>query len=89
MKLNDYKSAIGCFKEILKQDAQDSDAWFELGNCLSKTDNCKEAIKCFDRVIRIEPNHAEVYDAKVECLRSLGLNDEADELIAKREMDDW
>lgn len=51
-------------------------------------DRHEESIEYFDRVIRIESNHAEVYDAKVGCLRSLGLDDESDDLIARREMDD-
>jgi len=60
-----------------------------MGNCLIKEKRHRDAIRCYDQVIRLEPHHHEVWEMKILCLRELGMEDQANQLEDKRKMDEW
>ena len=51
--------------------------WFNKGVELAGLLKHQEAIKCFDKAIKIDPNHADAWYWKGLALRSIGKYDEA------------
>lgn len=52
--------------------ANNAAAWFDKGNAFFLSGRYKEAIKCYDKVIKIEPKHALVWTGKGHVLALLG-----------------
>ncbi|ASX27820.1 hypothetical protein BA173_02930 [Rickettsia sp. MEAM1 (Bemisia tabaci)] len=47
--------------EALKIDSKDEDAFYAKGYALNKLMRCEEAVKAFDKAIRIDPNYYKTY----------------------------
>ena len=58
-KKGSYKAAIGRFKEALKWDANDADAWLRLGETQTKLKNPKEANEAFAKYLQLRPDGKE------------------------------
>ncbi len=58
-------------------------AWFDKGNAFLLMGRDKDAIKCYDKVIKIEPNRASVWARKGHALMLLGKYKDAIECFNK------
>jgi tetratricopeptide (TPR) repeat protein len=56
--------------------------WFNKGYALIQLEKYEEAIECYDKAIKIEPNDALAWDTKGIALVNLGKNNEAIECYA-------
>ena len=78
---------MGIFSRRNKDD--DSDAWFNKGNSLVKLERHEEAIECFDKAIRLNPEDYDAWHNKGSSLAQLERHEEAKECIAKaKELDE-
>jgi tetratricopeptide (TPR) repeat protein len=57
----DYQKALFYFKEAVKKNQQDAEAWFYIGYCKGNLGRVNEAIDAFKQAIRIDPEFADVY----------------------------
>ena len=55
------------FKELTEQNAQNSDAWYGLGQALVGVGQFDFAMTAFDQVIRIEGEHADILGVKAQA----------------------
>ena len=54
---------------------------YNKGNTLNNLARYDEAIKCYDKVIEIEPNNADAWNNKGNALRDLSRYDEAYQML--------
>ena len=78
---------MGIFSRRNKDD--DYVAWFNKGNALLIQKRYEEAIECYDKVIRLNPEDYHAWHNKGESLKELGRDDKAEECFAKaKELDE-
>ncbi|MDM7934819.1 MAG: tetratricopeptide repeat protein, partial [Methanothrix sp.] len=56
---------------------QTAEEWFYKGVEHQDHGNYEEAIRCFDEVLRLDPDNAEIWNIKGVALRNLGRYDDA------------
>ena len=49
-----------------------TEVWNNKGNALDNLGKYEEAIQCFDKVLELDPNNADVKTAKEKALKALG-----------------
>lgn len=54
---NDFKKAIGLYEQILKEDGQSSDLYYNLGNAYYKDKQYAPAILNYERALRLSPHN--------------------------------
>ncbi|MDR4507169.1 MAG: tetratricopeptide repeat protein [Candidatus Brocadiaceae bacterium] len=81
--LDSYYDAIGYFKEILKLNAKNEDAWYGLGSSYHRLKNFNEAINCYEKTIQLNPERVSVYDDLIGACEKLGRYDTAVEYAVK------
>lgn len=62
-----------------------AEEWFSLGSTLLLNDKFEEALQAFDKVIKLDPNHPDVWNAKARALTALSRNEEAKECFKNLE----
>ncbi len=65
--LNDYEKAYNSFDKV-PEDYQSSVVWFSKGECLFKMTKYKEAVKCYDKALELEPGYPEAVEARKKSL---------------------
>lgn len=59
-----YEEAVDVFKEYLKYDLDNdvkADIYNEIGSIYSEAENCDEAIKWYEKILKIDKNHPFIY----------------------------
>jgi tetratricopeptide (TPR) repeat protein len=74
---NKTKDALACYDEILKLDANHSDALVKKGAALERLMRNEEAIRCYDRAIEVDSKMTLAYLYKGGVCNRLGRYDEA------------
>ncbi|MDA3882156.1 MAG: tetratricopeptide repeat protein [Bacteroidales bacterium] len=69
---NDIDSAIVIYKKAIKIKKKSGEALYGLGvaymqNCVNQRVDCEEAIKLFNKVVKIEPNYKKLYYNRAVC----------------------
>lgn len=72
-----FDNAIECFREVLKSEPTNYDAYNYIGNSLQEKRRFKEAIEYYDRAIKLNPDNPTSYINKGIALSSLERFDEA------------
>ncbi|XRO76969.1 tetratricopeptide repeat protein [Methanocaldococcus sp. 10A] len=81
---NKYDEAITYIKEAFKDEFNNEDEfWNVLGELLQEFDKDEDALKCFERALKINPNNIPAIINKINALLSLGKRKKAISFIIK------
>jgi len=88
-----YTHAAKALEEYLHHDARSHKArvLLRLGQSLSASHQTKKAIAAFEECIEMHPRDADVYQARLDCVRAyrqIGNNKKAEELLLTNKMDE-
>jgi tetratricopeptide (TPR) repeat protein len=75
------EDALKCFDKALELNSRSADAWHNRGLSLASLGMRKDELECYDRALEINPNHQVSLLKKVEVLRALGREQEANDLF--------
>ena len=78
-----YSDAIDILKEVIIEDAGNSDAYNILAMCYSGMNDNEKALDAIELAIKLEPKNAYILNNKGYILMSLGRLDEADKLFVQ------
>ena len=56
-KSGDYSTAINLFKKAVKENENDQTSWYMLGSAYLKKGKNKDALKAFERALKIDPKN--------------------------------
>src|SRR5581483_469039 len=87
-RLKNYTEALASYKEALKLDANNADAYNGIGNVYSARQNWEKALKAYEQAIKLAPHVSSFYRRKSEVLRWLGRNEEADQAVMRAKLVD-
>lgn len=86
-KKKDYKNALLAFNEILEVEKKvPEDVFFYLGNIFHEKGELGKAIKSFQRVLEINPNHTDAAISLSVLYNDIGRYEEAKKLFATADM---
>lgn len=72
-----YSQAIACYEKIVKDEPNNINAWFNLGNCYLAVCNKEKAVASFDNILKINPHSLSTLFNKAFTLKTFGDLDEA------------
>jgi tetratricopeptide (TPR) repeat protein len=78
-ELSFFNEAIQEYEDILKIDPSNCKALFNKASILIELERYQEAINCLEIAIDVDPRDKDFWDAKADCHRSLGQNEEANQ----------
>jgi tetratricopeptide (TPR) repeat protein len=61
-KQGKYKEAVTLYEQAIQENPNDASAWTALGNLYVRTHQKIYAIRCFEQVLQIEPDHQKLSD---------------------------
>jgi tetratricopeptide (TPR) repeat protein len=64
-------------EELLRKHPKNVNLWFARGELLRSIGEDEKALRCYDAVIKLEPEHRAVHNARASVLTALGRRDEA------------
>ncbi|MFQ6106996.1 MAG: tetratricopeptide repeat protein [Thermoplasmata archaeon] len=64
-------------EELLRKHPRNVNLWFARGELLRSIGEYEKALKCYDAVVKLEPDHKAVHNAKAAVLAALGKREEA------------
>ncbi|MFQ5909963.1 MAG: hypothetical protein ACE5IJ_04485 [Thermoplasmata archaeon] len=70
-------------EELLRKHPRNVNLWFARGELLRSIGEHEKALKCYDAVEKLEPDHKAVYNARASALAALGRREEAVESYRK------
>jgi len=82
-ELGEYKEAIECIDKVLAADASDSEIWRLRAIYNQFIENYEESLKSLDKSIQINPLDTPAKIMKIDILKLLGKESEAEDLISQ------
>jgi tetratricopeptide (TPR) repeat protein len=82
--LGSHEEALEKYREVVQSEpfrSKVSMAWCNMGKVLATLGHCSEALKCFQKAIKIDPNDTHALFGKANILAHLGKSKEAQEAI--------
>jgi len=78
----EFYSTKGLFgKKKVEGKTKDADAWYNKGKALQNLGRYEEAIRCYDKVIEINPEYDGVFDSKLFAMDKLKEQEQQEELL--------
>src|SRR5271157_692852 len=75
--LNKSDEALKAYDKAIEINPQNTDAWNNKGDALSKQNKYDEALKAFDKAIEINPQNTDAWNNKGDALSKQNKSDEA------------
>jgi tetratricopeptide (TPR) repeat protein len=75
------QESVKCFDRAIEMDSGSVEAWYNLGLALHALGRAGDELRCYDRALRLKPWYQLAVLRKVEALRLLGREDEANALF--------
>ncbi|MGD0955070.1 MAG: tetratricopeptide repeat protein [Methanotrichaceae archaeon] len=82
-ELGEYKEAIKCIDKVLAIDASDSEIWRLRAIYNQFVENYEESLMSLDKAIQINPMDTPAKIMKIDILKSVGRESEAEDLISQ------
>jgi len=77
-----WGDGMGLFgKKKVEGKTKDADAWYNKGKALQNLGRYEEAIRCYDKVIEINPEYDGVFDSKIFAMDKLKEQEQQEELL--------
>jgi len=86
LDLGRYRDAIRYFTKLIERDNVKADYWEKKGIALMAIEKFEEALKCFNQVLKLNPEKVSAIYGKALSLKNLGKDKESRALIKKAEM---
>ena len=77
----DLQKALSCLNQVIENNPQAHDAFYEIGNVLHKNGEISKAIKAFSKVLELEPKHTNAAIGLSVLYNDIGQYEEAQKVF--------